>query len=757
MSKLALKSKIFMPIIIAFLMFVAVIVAACGNKEKVFEISGNIDFQTSGANASVSAEFENTESHSSPATVVVNDGGASSESQSWQNISFSFKQSASAVLKLKFENLSAEEALLFKVKNQNQVDNLSISLKKDYLEANDVYFELAPTQTGVCEIAFSVNSDADITSQFNLNIEIINANQAPTEGIEVQVLPNIAALGSVQGGGSYNIGDEISLTATENEGNEFLAWATSTDPKTMQVLSTSPNYKFTFGVSSPRTIYALFNATTQIRFNSGDLRYTLYKETKLAEVTATYGVGSTDVFEIPASVSDGETYYQVYSVADSAFWIYHDIETVKLPNTIYKFGSSVFSNSYDIKYLEGEGNSYYQIYDNRAIITDGETIAGYAPANPATEFKIPENVKYIGTSAFRNSQLKVVDASDSNLISIGASAFEECRQLTSIILPNSLESISNNAFRNCSNLGGINLPSTLQELGFYAFYGCDLDNIVYESANTTGYTYKDGVLTILDMSSTGWKNTTLPITQVIFPEGITEIPSNMFSACNHLKNIVIPDTITTIGNSAFYNCKNLQSVTIGSNVQTIGNSAFNNCTNLTEINFNATNLKDLSSSNGVFCNAGQNGEGITVNFGDNVEKVPDYLFCPYYSSWYAASYSPNIKQINWNNVTQIGSYAFSYCAGLENITLSDKITTIGSSAFSGCTQLNRVTIESVSLANNITSSSSLGYLLNYLISEWGTVRVKCDDLAQITSSYLKGSTFIQPTEIVNGYAIFEKK
>ena len=42
------------------------------------------------------------------------------------------------------------------------------------------------------------------------------------------------------------------------------------------------------------------------------------------------------------ALSDGETYYQVYSVADSAFWIYHDIETVKLPNTIYKFGSSVF-------------------------------------------------------------------------------------------------------------------------------------------------------------------------------------------------------------------------------------------------------------------------------------------------------------------------------------------------------------------------------------------------------------------------------
>ena len=583
MSKLALKSKIFMPIIIAFLMFVAVIVAACGNKEKVFEISGNIDFQTSGANASVSAEFENTESHSSPATVVVNDGGVSSESQSWQNISFSFKQSASAVLKLKFENLSAEEALLFKVKNQNQVDNLSISLKKDYLEANDVYFELAPTQTGVCEIAFSVNSDADITSQFNLNIEIINANQAPTEGIEVQVLPNIAALGSVQGGGSYNIGDEISLTATENEGNEFLAWATSTDPKTMQVLSTSPNYKFTFGVSSPRTIYALFNATTQIRFNSGDLRYTLYKETKLAEVTATYGVGSTDVFEIPASVSDGETYYQVYSVADSAFWIYHDIETVKLPNTIYKFGSSVFSNSYDIKYLEGEGNSYYQIYDNRAIITDGETIAGYAPANPATEFKIPENVKYIGTSAFRNSQLKVVDASDSNLISIGESAFEECRQLTSIILPNSLESISNNAFRNCSNLGGINLPSTLQELGFYAFYGCEnvksvvlpesLETIeigTFEASGIESIVFPSNLKVIEESAFANCEG----LTRLELPEGVERIGNHCFSSCTNLEYIYLPDSISSIDHAAFYNCSNLTSIDIPAGLTVLSNSVF---------------------------------------------------------------------------------------------------------------------------------------------------------------------------------------
>ena len=587
MSKLMSKSKILVPIILIFLMMVVFIATACGNKEKTFEISGNVNFQTSGANAAISAEFENTESNSNLSNVIVNDGTISAESQSWQNLSLSFKQSATAVLKLKIENLSSDEIILFRRENQNLVDNLSISLKKDNVEANDVYFEVAPTQTGVCEIAFSVNSDADITSQFNLNIEIINANQAPTEGIEVQVLPNIAALGSVQGGGSYNIGDEISLTATENEGNEFLAWATSTDPKTMQVLSTSPNYKFTFGVSSPRTIYALFNATTQIRFNSGDLRYTLYKETKLAEVTATYGVGSTDVFEIPASVSDGETYYQVYSVADSAFWIYHDIETVKFPSTIYKFGDFVFAGAYNIKYFEGEGNSYYQIYDNKAIIVNGDTIAAFAPGNPTTNFKVLENIKYISNSAFQNSQLQTVDASGTNLISIGSSAFEGCLQLSSITLPNSLEYVRDNAFRDCVSLSSINLPSSLKELGFYTFYNCDsLKSVVVPKT--------------IDVIQIGTFADSA-IESIVLPANLKTIEESAFARCTSLTRLELPEGVQTIGMRCFDGCTNLESINLPDSISSVGAVAFYGCTKLTSIDLPA-NVTVLSGS--VFAESG---------------------------------------------------------------------------------------------------------------------------------------------------------
>lgn len=588
MSKLMSKSKILVPIILIFLMMVVFIATACGNKEKTFEISGNVNFQTSGANAAISAEFENTESNSNLSNVIVNDGTISAESQSWQNLSLSFKQSATAVLKLKIENLSSDEIILFRIENQNLVDNLSISLKKDNVEANDVYFEVAPTQTQECEISFSVNNaDEDIASQFNLNVEIINGNDAQVEDIEVKVLSNFDTFGSVQGGGYYDVGDTISLTATENEGIAFMAWATSTDPKTMQILSTSPSYTFTFGLSSPRTIYALFNATTEFRFESGDIRYTLYKETKLAEVTATYGVGATDVFEIPATVSDGATDYQVYSVADNAFWIYHEMETVKFPSTIYKFGDFVFAGAYNIKYFEGEGNSYYQIYDNKAIIVNGDTIAAFAPGNPTTNFKVLENIKYISNSAFQNSQLQTVDASGTNLISIGSSAFEGCLQLSSITLPNSLEYVRDNAFRDCVSLSSINLPSSLKELGFYTFYNCDsLKSVVVPKT--------------IDVIQIGTFADSA-IESIVLPANLKTIEESAFARCTSLTRLELPEGVQTIGMRCFDGCTNLESINLPDSISSVGAVAFYGCTKLTSIDLPA-NVTVLSGS--VFAESG---------------------------------------------------------------------------------------------------------------------------------------------------------
>lgn len=173
--------------------------------------------------------------------------------------------------------------------------------------------------------------------------------------------------------------------------------------------------------------------------------------------------------------------------------------------------------------------------------------------------------------------------------------------------------------------------------------------------------------------------------------------------------IVIPATyagkpVTTINASAFENCTNLTSVTIGENITTIGNKAFYNCTGLTEINYNATKAKDLGATNYVFSYAGNNGEGITVTIGKNVQYVPKCMFCPNADGGGAAgtfnfktllfeegSVCTSIGYAAFSNkqlttailpegLVAIGDYAFSYCVSLSELVIPDSVTTIGTCA-----------------------------------------------------------------------------
>ena len=94
----------------------------------------------------------------------------------------------------------------------------------------------------------------------------------------ITVQPNYDTLGSTTGSGEYVIGTPVTLNASIKPGSEFLGWATSTDPNTMEILSTSATYSFELTMDSPRTYYALFNQTTSPSQTVGNLIYTFYNE-----------------------------------------------------------------------------------------------------------------------------------------------------------------------------------------------------------------------------------------------------------------------------------------------------------------------------------------------------------------------------------------------------------------------------------------------------------------------------------------------
>ena len=116
------------------------------------------------------------------------------------------------------------------------------------------------------------------------------------------------------------------------------------------------------------------------------------------------------------------------------------------------------------------------------------------------------------------------------------------------------------------------------------------------------------------------------LTSVTIPNSVTSILDYAFSGCSSLTSVTIPNSVTSIGNYAFFGCSSLISVTIPD--ASIGNNAFDSCSALTSINL------DMSS-------------------------IPANLF----------SQSTTLQNLTFGeNVTSIGSGAFSDCSFLQNVT-----------------------------------------------------------------------------------------
>ena len=69
------------------------------------------------------------------------------------------------------------------------------------------------------------------------------------------------------------------------------------------------------------------------------------------------------------------------------------------------------------------------------------------------------------------------------------------------------------------------------------------------------------------------------LTDIVIPNGVTRIDSNVFFECTGLTSITIPNSVTRIDSNAFSYCTGLTSVTISENVKSIGEYAFFECSN----------------------------------------------------------------------------------------------------------------------------------------------------------------------------------
>lgn len=121
------------------------------------------------------------------------------------------------------------------------------------------------------------------------------------------------------------------------------------------------------------------------------------------------------------------------------------------------------------------------------------------------------------------------------------------------------------------------------------------------------------------------------LNEVIFKEGVTEIPYQAFESCKALEKITIPSTVTQIGDYAVSNCPSLKTIEFPDGVKSIGEYAFSNLTSLSGDVILPNSLTQMGE--GVFSNCGNLEK---VHLSDNLTYTPkkNYNGSENYANWF---------------------------------------------------------------------------------------------------------------------------
>ncbi len=145
-----------------------------------------------------------------------------------------------------------------------------------------------------------------------------------------------------------------------------------------------------------------------------------------------------------------------------------------------------------------------------------------------SDIKLPENLEYIGESAFYGCYNLTTLYLPHKLKIIGELAFYNCYQIKDLIIPNSATSLGAKAFQFCTGLESVNIGDNVVYIKENLFNGCsDIKKVI------------SGIKEPMNMVSSVFDNSVYTNAELIVPEGCL----SKYQACDGWKNFVnIKDT-----------------------------------------------------------------------------------------------------------------------------------------------------------------------------------------------------------------------
>ena len=356
-----------------------------------------------------------------------------------------------------------------------------------------------------------------------------------------------------------------------------------------------------------------------------------------------------------------------------------------------------------------------------------DVFSGYSHVGTYTleSVEIPATVQTIGQRAFYSSYgltNLVFEAGGTQPLEIGFAAFSFAYALESVTLPERLASIADSGFYQCDKLAEVTFLGGRENvtIGRSAFKGTPYYSmlpfkmILMEIDGQQKVVSYQGTLpevisladwpaeaTAIAGGSLGWNSIVKDIT---IPSTITSVDAQAFYSSYELTNVVfavaapgVDPAPLAIEESAFGECGKLRSVTLRDGLARIAGYAFSGCPLLAEVNFPPSGTDGAYIADSAFAGTEYESHLPFKFYVDESNIVTGFRGeCP-----------ANIGGeggVPWpDNISGIGSDAFSGCTTLVHVTFPAGIEAVALGAFRGCGNL-----ASVNFANCFATLTAIG-------------------------------------------------